>query len=129
MKTSTSFLILAAVLLIMIFTSCSASEPNVKERLEFISKSELNKTTTMYKYKFNFENNAWMDVTAYVKKDNSNYIISINRSAENSLNICTYSPEKVLHNFKISNRIRFETVVSLDDAIVKTIMFYLADNI
>lgn len=129
MKTSNSFLILAAFLLIIIFTCCSASEPNVEKRLELISKSELNKLSTVYKYKFNFENDAWMDVTVYVKKDNSNYIISINRPAENSLNVCTYSPEKEQHNFKITNRIRSESVLSLDEAIVKAIIFYLADNI
>ena len=129
MKTSTSFLILAAFLLIMVFTSCSASEPNAEKRLELINTSELNKLTTVYKYKFNFENDAWMDVTAYVKKDKSNFIISINGPAENNINNYTYHPELEKNNLTITNRVKLENAGSLEDAIRKSILFYLADNI
>ena len=108
---------------------CSSSKPSAEQRLKFINKSELKNQTSLYNYRFNFENDAWMNITAYVKKESANYIISINEPSENNLNVCTYSHEKDQQNFIITNRVRSETVFSLEEAIVKAIMFYLADNI
>ena len=83
----------------------------------------------VYRYKFKFNGSAWMDVSAYVKKESTNYIISINDPIENNLNKYIYKPDLDKQNLEITNRVKKETVSSLEDAIEKSIFFYLADNI
>lgn len=114
---------------VLFFTSCSSSENTTQNKLEFVEIKEINSKNSVYKYKYNFEGSAWMDLSAYVKKETSSFIISINDPVENNLNVYTYFPKRDKENLKITNRVRVETAASLEEAIEKSILFYLADNI
>jgi len=129
MKTFLSLPATVIILIYILFNGCSSSQQTVENRIEFIEKSEENNQVTLYKYKFNFESDAWMNITAYVKKEKTNYIISINGPAENNLNVSKYYSESDENNLVITNRVKPENAVSIEDAIKKSILFYLADNI
>lgn len=129
MKTFLSLPAAVIIIICVMFNGCSSSQPAAENRLEFIEKSEENNQIILYKYKFNFENDAWMNITAYVKKEKTKYLISINGPAENNLNVSNYNSESTENNLVITNRVKPENAVSLDDAIRKSILFYLADNI
>ena len=88
MKTSLATIVILLFTLLIIY-SCSNKEITKEERLQLIEKKTLSDEYTVYHYKFNFEGNAWMDVAVYVKKELSDYIISMNDKAENNLNIYT----------------------------------------
>lgn len=129
MKSTLSLLFSAIIFSLFLFMGCSNQDITKEKRLEFLNKTTLKNQTTIYKYKFNFNGNAWMDISAYVKKENLNYIISINEPVENNLNTNTYSPDLDEQNLEISNRVRRETASGLEEAIEKSIFFYLSDNI
>ncbi|MBU2492168.1 MAG: hypothetical protein KJ571_06040 [Bacteroidetes bacterium] len=122
-------LLLFIILQIILFNGCSNQELTKDSKIEFLSKSKVNDHTTIYKYKFQFNGKAWMEIPAYVKKENNKYEISVNQPPANNLNKNIYTPEIDEGNLIISNRIRHETVNSLEEAIEKSILFYLSDNI
>ena len=129
MKFKLTFLISIFFLFIFFLAGCSNPDIIKEKKIEFLDKTELENNTTVYRYKFKFNGSAWMDVSAYVKKENLNYIISINDPIENNLNSCTYMSDLDEQNLEITNRVKRETVSNLDEAIEKSIYFYLADNI
>ena len=120
------FKIFYFILAIIFFSNCSSS---VNYNLQFVSKSAYNNNTEVHNYKYNFENNAWMEILAFVKQEDLKYTISINSPSNSSIDTYTYNEGMQSYNFRASNRVKAETVSGLDEAIKKAITFYLADNI
>ena len=129
MKSISTILFSALISSFIFISSCSQTEILNYNKLEFINKSVGKNKTSIYKYRFNFEDSAWMEVSAFVKKINMNYVISIAAPAENNLNNYTFFPDLVEQNLTVPNRVRRESASDIDDAIKKAIMIYLADNI
>ena len=111
------------------FKGCSNQELIKDNKIEFLSKTQLNDQTTIYNFRYRFNEKAWMEIPAYVKQQNNGYNISVNQPHSNNLNTNIYNPDIDEENLIISDRIRRETVNSLEEAIEKSILFYLSDNI
>lgn len=127
LKFKTPFFLLSFILVISV--SCSSPILNDENNLEFLNETELNDNTSVYHYRFKFNGSAWMKVSAFVKREEDKYIISINRPADNNLNIYTYTPDTEMNNLDIASRVKKETAANLKEAIKKSIFIYLADNI
>ena len=114
-------------ILILIFTSCSASQPPVEYSYQYIDKTRQDAYTEVYKYKYKIADGEWQNIDIYVKNDNFTYIINMETYFGQMQNRFVYSSLKKSQNFVSQFRAVPETVNSLQEAIELALGIYIQD--
>ena len=116
-----------AFILILILSSCSASQPPVEYSYQYIDKTRQDAYAEVYKYKYKIAEGEWQNIDIYVKNDNFTYIINMETYFGQMQNRFVYNSLKKSQNFASQFRAVPETVNSLQEAIELALGIYIQD--